>query len=153
MDQILVIIFVLIFAALGYFLMNLVDHSLVSNMQSSFLKRDESEAVLIFTDNNNELESFQLKKEIKDKKTRIIKDFESYKLIRADILIAMSDNDLENMTICSDFKHYFPNIFTIARCNDGIYEEIFNNVGIDVVILNSDFHVKTLESIKRWDHV
>lgn len=153
MDQILIIIFVLIFAALGYFLMNLVDHSLVSNMQSSFLKRDESEAVLIFTDNNNELESFQLKKEIKDKKTRIIKDFESYKLIRADILIAMSDNDLENMTICSDFKHYFPNIFTIARCNDGIYEEIFNNVGIDVVILNSDFHVKTLESIKRWDHV
>ncbi len=153
MDQILIIIFVLIFAALGYFLMNLVDHSLVSNMQSSFLKRDESEAVLIFTDNNNELESFQLKKEIKDKKTRIIKDFESYKLIRADILIAMSDNDLENMTICSDFKHYFPNIFTIARCNDGIYEEIFNNVGIDVVILNSNFHVETLESIKRWDHV
>lgn len=153
MDQILIIIFVLIFAALGYFLMNLVDHTLVSNMQSSFLKRDESEAVLIFTDKNNELESLQLKKEIKDKKTRIIKDIESYKLIRADILIAMSDNDLENMTICSDFKHYFPSIFTIARCNDGVYEEIFNNVGIDVVILNSDFHVKTLESIKRWDHV
>lgn len=152
MEDLLIILIMIIFAALGYLLMNLIDHSLVYNMQNNFLKRDESDAILIFTDNNNEIESEYLKGKIKNKKIRVLNSMDEYKLIRSDILIAMSDNDLENMTICSDYKHYFPSIFTIAKCNDALYKEIFQNIGIDVVLPTKEFNQNTLEVVKRWNH-
>lgn len=49
-------------------------------------------------------------------------------------LIALSDCDLDNLLLCGEARHNYPGSFIIARCNDLLYLNIFENIGINHVL-------------------
>jgi|GEM_PF-6179818 len=150
MQYLLIIIGVIIFIVIGYFLMGLIDRALVTNKHKKYHKKDESNDILIFTDIHNENSSFKIKEIIGGKRTKIFTNPEDYRLISSDILVAMSDSDLDNMSVCNAFKYFFPSIYTIAKCNTVIYEDIFKDVGVDVIIGNKNFEHELVQTIKGW---
>jgi hypothetical protein len=50
------------------------------------------------------------------------------------IIIAISDNDIDNLLLCNKAKHICPDVLTITRCNDLIYKNVFEDVGINYIL-------------------
>lgn len=49
-------------------------------------------------------------------------------------VLALSDNDFDNVLLCHQAKRVKPEIRTIARCSRQVYREIFHEQGVDKVI-------------------
>jgi len=64
------------------------------------------------------------------------------------IVLALSENDLDNLLLCSSAKHANPYSRTIARCNSQIYREIFMREDVDAVIFDQDQEIAILNEWK-----
>jgi trk system potassium uptake protein TrkA len=53
---------------------------------------------------------------------------------RADVVIAVTGEDEDNLVICQMAKKYFDVARTIARLNNPKHEELFHRLGIDVTV-------------------
>ncbi|SMP55184.1 NAD-binding protein [Anoxynatronum buryatiense] len=52
-------------------------------------------------------------------------------------VLALSENDLNNLLLCTTAKHQFPAVLTVARCNDSLYRHLFQQGGVDTVLEES----------------
>ncbi|MDW7657571.1 MAG: NAD-binding protein [Bacillota bacterium] len=49
-------------------------------------------------------------------------------------VLAISDNDLDNLLLCHEAKHLHADVYTIALCNDPLFTDFFKDAGIDQVL-------------------
>lgn len=49
-------------------------------------------------------------------------------------VLAISDNDLDNLLLCHEARHVSADIYTIALCNDPLFTKFFRDAGIDRVL-------------------
>ena len=61
---------------------------------------------------------------------------------------ALSKDDEENLLLCLSAKRKNSNIRTIAKCNNAIYENVFRQTGI-TVILNRDLSINQILTCLR----
>lgn len=52
-------------------------------------------------------------------------------------MIALSDSETENILLCREARRLAENVFTLARCPDPIYRWLFEQEGIDCVMIRS----------------
>jgi len=64
---------------------------------------------------------------------------------RADILIAVTDEDEDNLVACQVAKHKFKVPRTIARINNPKNEALFKKLGIDVTISSTNIILEHIE--------
>ena len=50
--------------------------------------------------------------------------------IRVMTVLAFSENDLDNLLLCSKVRHLYPQAGLVARCNDLLYLGIFKETGV-----------------------
>jgi hypothetical protein len=50
-------------------------------------------------------------------------------------VLALSDNDLDNLLLCHEAKHLCADVYTIALCNDQLFLHFFRDAGIDQVLM------------------
>lgn len=65
---------------------------------------------------------------------------------RADMFIAVTDGDEDNLVACQLAKHKFNVSRTIARINNPKNEAIFKKLGIDVTVSSADLILEQIES-------
>lgn len=69
-----------------------------------------------------------------------------------DAVLALSDDDMENMRLCVEASHLDPNTLTVIRCMDQAYLSALKDSGVGFVV-NRDVTAKELEAIigrKKW---
>lgn len=49
-------------------------------------------------------------------------------------VLALSARDLDNLLLCHEAKHLRSDIYTIALCNDRLYQHFFADAGIDQIL-------------------
>ncbi len=119
----------------GFFLMTRVDRFLSDGGFEAGAERGDKSVVLVLAPDAilNALEADG-------------KELFSYKkivepLVPADTkttaVLALSDSDLDNLLLCSEARHLHPNAFIVAKCNDTLYLNIFQSVGINQVLSGS----------------
>ena len=64
---------------------------------------------------------------------------------RADVFIAVTGRDDDNMVACQLARHRFGASYTVALINNGQYEALFNLLGIDLTINVTDMIVERVE--------
>ena len=64
---------------------------------------------------------------------------------RADMLIAVTDEDEDNMVACQVAKHMFKVPRTIARINNPKNEDLFKKLGIDVTVSSTNFILEHIQ--------
>jgi trk system potassium uptake protein TrkA len=64
---------------------------------------------------------------------------------RADMLIAVTDEDEDNLVACQVAKHKFKVPRTIARINNPKNEALFKKLGIDVTVSSTNFILEHIE--------
>jgi hypothetical protein len=50
-------------------------------------------------------------------------------------VLALSDNDLDNLLLCHEAKHLCADVYTIALCSDQLFRHYFHDAGIDQVLM------------------
>ena len=64
---------------------------------------------------------------------------------RADMFIAVTDEDEDNLVACQVAKHKFKVPRTIARINNPKNEDLFKKLGIDVTVSSTNFILEHIE--------
>lgn len=67
------------------------------------------------------------------------------------IVMALSDNDMDNLLLCNKAIHIYPHALTIAKCNDHIYKNVFDSVGIGHILSGPITSDTVLFAMKGWD--
>ena len=65
-------------------------------------------------------------------------------------LVALSECEMDNILLCHEARHLFPGVFTIARCKDPIYRWLFEQEGIDRILLYDPSVELILNNMKSW---
>lgn len=50
------------------------------------------------------------------------------------VVLALSDNDMDNLLLCNKAKHVCPDVLTVAKCNENIYKKVFENAVINCIL-------------------
>jgi hypothetical protein len=53
------------------------------------------------------------------------------------IVFACSENDMNNLMICSSAKRSDSSIYTVAKCNNKLYETVFRRDEVDKIVFDS----------------
>ena len=122
------------FVLLGYYVMAQLD---VFFDQTGFvldLKMSSVSMALIYMGNQPmpHLESALQKEKIP---YRMITDPQIPEDLKPVAILALSENDLNNLLLCTTARHQFPAVFTIARCNNSLYHHLFQQGVVDKVII------------------
>lgn len=64
------------------------------------------------------------------------------------IVAAISENDLDNMLLCTLAKQRDPSVRTVALCNGRVYREIFDQPAVDVVVTD---RLTILKILTAWE--
>jgi trk system potassium uptake protein TrkA len=66
---------------------------------------------------------------------------------RADVVIAVTGDDEDNLSVCQVARHKFNVLRTIARINNPKNESIFRQLGIDVTVSSTDLIMSQIEQV------
>jgi trk system potassium uptake protein TrkA len=66
---------------------------------------------------------------------------------RADVIVAVTGDDEDNLVVCQVAKHKFAVRRTIARLNNPKNEDIFRKLGIDVTVSSTDLILWQIEQV------
>jgi hypothetical protein len=130
---VLIIVAILGVVAYGYLLMARVDRFLNNESFEDGVHEIDNRVVLIYAFDND---YSVIKASLSDKKIPYIQTCEPEIPDNVEIMtvLAVSDNDLDNLLLCCKARHLFPDVFLIAKCNDLLYHSIFINTGIQCVL-------------------
>lgn len=119
--------------AAGYLLMDKLDGFLSGNKVEIIKQNEELGKILIYL---GESDMDNILKEIADTNPRFViaKDYQDYELRKYSAIIALSGNDADNLLLCVKANHTIAGMTTVAKCNESINLEIFEESGITRVI-------------------
>jgi len=122
------------FVLLGYHVMARLDIFFDQTGFALDLKMPSVSMALIYLGNQPmpQLESALQKEKIP---YRMITEPQIPEDLKPVAILALSENDLSNLLLCTTARHQFPAVFTIARCNDSLYRHLFQQGGVDKVII------------------
>ena len=143
MELILTIIMLLLMAA-GYILMDRLDTFLASDKIIKAVSQEDTQSILVYkgdTDLSMILETV----DDRDKSLVFAKDYEDYELRGCKAIVAISDNDADNLMLCVKAKHTKAGITTIARCNNNLNLEIFREAGVTKIVTT----ITMMDSIRQ----
>ena len=143
MELILTIIMLILMAA-GYILMDRLDTFLASDKIIKAVSQEDTQSILVYkgdTDLSMILETV----DDRDKSLVFAKDYEDYELRGCKAIVAISDNDADNLMLCVKAKHTKAGITTIARCNNNLNLEIFREAGVTKIVTT----ITMMDSIRQ----
>lgn len=143
MELILTIIMLILMAA-GYILMDRLDTFLASDKIIKAVSQEDTQSILVYkgdTDLSMILETV----DDRDKSLVFAKDYEDYELRGCKAIVAISDNDADNLMLCVKAKHTKTGITTIARCNNNLNLEIFREAGVTKIVTT----ITMMDSIRQ----
>ena len=143
MELILTIIMLILMAA-GYILMDRLDTFLASDKIIKAVSQEDTQSILVYkgdTDLSMILETV----DDRNKSLVFAKDYEDYELRGCKAIVAISDNDADNLMLCVKAKHTKAGITTIARCNNNLNLEIFREAGVTKIVTT----ITMMDSIRQ----
>ena len=143
MELILTIIMLILMAA-GYILMDRLDTFLASDKIIKAVSQEDTQSILVYkgdTDLSMILETV----DDRDKSLVFAQDYEDYELRGCKAIVAISDNDADNLMLCVKAKHTKAGITTIARCNNNLNLEIFREAGVTKIVTT----ITMMDSIRQ----
>ena len=143
MELILTIIILLLMAA-GYILMDRLDIFLASDNIIKASNQEDTQSILVYkgdTDVSMILETV----DVNDRSLVFADDYEDYELRGCKAIVAISDNDADNLMLCVKAKHTKAGITTIARCNNNLNLEIFREAGVTKIVTT----ITMMDSIRQ----
>lgn len=143
MELILTIIILLLMAA-GYILMDRLDIFLASDNIIKASNQEDTQSILVYkgdTDVSMILETV----DVNDRSLVFADDYEDYELRGCKAIVAISDNDADNLMLCVKAKHTKAGITTIARCNNNLNLEIFKEAGVTKIVTT----ITMMDSIRQ----
>ena len=149
MELILTIIMLILMAA-GYILMDRLDTFLASDKIIKAVSQEDTQSILVYkgdTDLSMILETV----DDRDKSLVFAKDYEDYELRGCKAIVAISDNDADNLMLCVKAKHTKAGITTIARCNNNLNLEIFREVGVTKIVTTMTMMDSIRQLLKESD--
>lgn len=149
MELILTIIMLLLMAA-GYILMDRLDTFLASDKIVKVANQDDTQSILVYkgdTDVSMILETV----DVNDKSLVFADDYEDYELRGCKAIVAISDNDADNLMLCVKAKHTKAGITTIARCNNNLNLEIFREAGVTNIVTTMTMRDSIKQLLKESD--
>lgn len=120
----------------GYCIMGRMDKFL-RNMDFEDDDREEKNSNVLLFASKPDFSSFETS--LTDKKISYISTYEPDIPDNMQIMtvLAVSNNDLDNLSLCCKARHLFPNAFLIAKCNDMLYHGIFKETGIHRIVTHN----------------
>ncbi|MDO8681857.1 MAG: NAD-binding protein [Armatimonadota bacterium] len=82
-----------------------------------------------------------------------VRTMKQYGMERADVVVATTGDDEDNLVICQMAKHRFKAPRTIARVNNPENEEIFQRLGIDETVSSTKIIFNLIEQQIETDHM
>lgn len=149
MELVLTIIMLLLMAA-GYILMDRLDTFLASDKVIKVAKQDDTQSIFVYkgdTDVSMILETV----EDNNKSLIFADDYEDYELKGCKAIIAISDNDADNLMLCVKAKHTKSGITTIAKCNNNLNLEIFKEAGVTKIVTTMTMMDSIRQLLKESD--
>ena len=149
MELILTIIMLILMAA-GYILMDRLDTFLASDKIIKAVSQEDTQSILVYkgdTDLSMILETV----DDRDKSLVFAQDYEDYELRGCKAIVAISDNDADNLMLCVKAKHTKAGITTIARCNNNLNLEIFREVGVTKIVTTMTMMDSIRQLLKESD--
>lgn len=143
MELILTIIMLLLMAA-GYILMDRLDIFLASDNIIKASNQEDTQSILVYkgdTDVSMILETV----DVNDKSLVFAEDYEDYEIRGCKAIVAISDNDADNLMLCVKAKHTKAGITTIARCNNNLNLVIFKEAGVTKIVTT----ITMMDSIRQ----
>lgn len=143
MELILTIIILLLMAA-GYILMDRLNIFLASDNIIKASNQEDTQSILVYkgdTDVSMILETV----DVNDRSLVFADDYEDYELRGCKAIVAISDNDADNLMLCVKAKHTKAGITTIARCNNNLNLEIFREAGVTKIVTT----ITMMDSIRQ----
>lgn len=65
------------------------------------------------------------------------------------MVFACSDNDIDNLLICSSAKKSDGDLFTVAKCNDKLYETVFRRADVDKIVFDTKSVITAVQKKER----
>lgn len=149
MELILTIIMLILMAA-GYILMDRLDTFLASDKIIKAVSQEDTQSILVYkgdTDLSMILETV----DDRDKSLVFAQDYEDYELRGCKAIVAISDNDADNLMLCVKAKHTKAGITTIARCNNNLNLEIFREAGVTKIVTTMTMMDSIRQLLKESD--
>ena len=149
MELILTIIMLILMAA-GYILMDRLDTFLASDKIIKAVSQEDTQSILVYkgdTDLSMILETV----DDRDKSLVFAKDYEDYEIRSCKAIVAISDNDADNLMLCVKAKHTKAGITTIARCNNNLNLEIFREAGVTKIVTTMTMMDSIRQLLKESD--
>ncbi|MHB1154091.1 MAG: NAD-binding protein [Eubacteriales bacterium] len=151
MPEFILVLSILCIIILGYYLMKRLDAFLAGGVLINPSSKNISHILLFGLSSDTEiinvLEDMNVIYDLTD--NECFTPLNIYKMV-----FACSDNDMNNLMICSSAKRSDNNIYTVAKCNNRLYETVFRRDDVDKIVYDSrsiiDMLCKT-ERIKRND--
>ena len=149
--ELMLTIIMLLLMAGGYLLMDRLDTFLASDKVIKVAYQDETQSILVYkgdTDVSMLLETV----DVNDKSLVFANDYEDYELRGCKAIVAISDNDAENLMLCVKAKHTKSGITTIARCNNNLNLEIFREAGVTKIVTTMTMMDSIRQLLKESDN-
>lgn len=132
MADLILFISIISILALGYYAMGRLDSFIAAGRSVPNLTEYQDKEVLLY---KGPYEIYSLLD--KNKVSYDIVDYPSLPAwTRYHVVLGLSENDLDNLLLCSDAKRTHPSLQTVARCNDEVYRDVFKREDIDAVIFD-----------------
>lgn len=143
------VLLALAFVGFGYLLMGRVDRFLEKTFPDAQMVRPEICAALIFGDLSRQdvLEQLMGKHHIACLK---LSEPHVPDHLKLRLVLAVSGNDMDNLLLCNEARHIDPSVVTIAKCNNSIYREIFEQAGISRILTDALFDDAVLQAVTAW---
>jgi hypothetical protein len=132
---------------LGYILMDNIDRFMKKGGVVKEYQGESESTVLIYASDGilPALEPLLSREHIS---YRILRDPHSPRNLHTHTALAISDNDLDNLLFCSEIRHLHPNAYTIARCNNALYQHVYEGVGIHRILTGTTTPDRILSVMK-----
>jgi len=65
------------------------------------------------------------------------------------MVFACSDDDINNLLICSSARRSDSEIFTVAKCNNRLYEAVFRRADVDKIIFDTKSVITAVQKTER----
>lgn len=132
MELILTII-ILLLMAVGYILMDRLDIFLASDNIIKASNQEDTQSILVYK-GDMDVSMILETVDVNDRSLVFADDYEDYEIRSCKAIVAISDNDADNLMLCVKAKHTKAGITTIARCNNNLNLEIFKEAGVTKIV-------------------
>ncbi len=146
MPEFILVLTILCIIILGYYLMNGLDAFLTGGVFINPSSKNVSHILLFGLSSDSEiinvLEDINVIYDLTD--NECFTPLNIYKIV-----FACSDNDMNNLMICSSAKRADYNIYTVAKCNNKLYETVFRRDEVDKIVFDARSIITMLCEIER----